>query len=122
MEYCQNARKLEIFSPSGKSVAFASYTEFIHFQSRDPNLSPFQIRSALSSISGFLSLGTIDISVNSWLGRRGGCSSVLCSVGYLAAPLTSTPWMPEVLLPIIVITENISRQCQISPGKQNCPG
>lgn len=123
MEYGQNARRLEFFSPSGKSVAFASYTEFIHFQSRDPSLSPFQIRSALSSISGFLCLGTIDSSVNSWLGGRGGGrGSVLCSVGYLAAPLTSIPWMPEVLLPIIVITENISRQGQISPRKQNCLG
>lgn len=124
MEYGQNARRLEFFSPTGKSVAFASYIEFIHFQNfyiYTFSL-PISDKSALSSISGFLSLGTIDISVNSWLGRRGGCGSVLCSVGYLAAPLTSTHWMPEVLLPIIVITENISRQCQMSPGKQHCPG
>ena len=42
--------------------------------------------------------------------------SVLCTVGCLAASLTSTHQMPVNSPPFPVVTKNVSRPCQMSPG------
>lgn len=70
----------------------------------------------LSSNSGFLILGIIDISMIILL--RG---VTLCIVGYFAASLASMHFIPVATPPPVVMIKNVFKHCQVTPRGQKSP-
>lgn len=71
----------------------------------------------LFSRTGFLNLGTIDI-----LGQIiSCCQGLLCIVECLAPSLYSAHQMPVATSPRAVMTKNVCKHCQMSPGGHNHP-
>lgn len=77
------------------------------------------VNGTCSPRTGFLNLGTIDI-----LGQIILCCEELCTVRCLGIdiyPLGSSSIPFPAILHSPVVTQTVSRHCQVSPGVQNCP-